>query len=230
MEFFLSIFSLSPMEQASFLIRIDTVNDYPVEYSIQPALQLSTVSKKWLMTCGIFPATWLSLYVGCSSSEGFLWLLYLLFSAKKLHLNVSLVLTLFALSMRFILCVHRTGHSPFVAVNNVHSQLQSLLLRPLMQMWVSVIPLVIGLYSLHSSAVNPHRSRWSIHHEDVADHLYERVNIKKDIVGPGCDSMSSKGDAVLSICFLSSLLLSCIWQWWSMCIYWGFWGYRWYGT
>ncbi len=69
--FFLSIFSLSPMEQASCLICFDTVNDYPMEYSIQPALHSSTVSKEWLMTGGIFPAARLSLRVQCSSSEGF---------------------------------------------------------------------------------------------------------------------------------------------------------------
>ncbi len=152
------------MEQASCLICFDTVNDYPMEYSIQPALHSSTVSKEWLMTGGIFPAARLSLHVRCSSSEGSLWLLHLLFSVKILHSILSLVLTLLAFSMRFILCVRRTGHSPSVAVNNMYSQLQSLLLRPLMQTRVSAVPLAIGLYSLRNSGVNPRHSRRSIHH------------------------------------------------------------------
>ncbi|PBK96242.1 hypothetical protein ARMGADRAFT_1077743 [Armillaria gallica] len=58
------------MEQGSPLICVDAVNDYRVQYSIQPALQSSLVSKKWLMARGLFPADRMSLRVWCCSSEG----------------------------------------------------------------------------------------------------------------------------------------------------------------
>ncbi len=64
------VLTLLTMEQGSPLIRVDAVNDYRVQYSIQPALQSSLVSKNWLMARGLFPADRMSLCVRCCSSEG----------------------------------------------------------------------------------------------------------------------------------------------------------------